>query len=140
MNSIDIQGIFNSVNNFIQNILNYVVNLNLDTVKGVFINFVIFVVIVILIIFVVGFTLDFINKNNYNVKKNPYRTLADTIGGGEEYYYKYWLWQPNKKKYLIDKLMYDLEIPRVYARKALKKKKNEKTIIPFRREVYGKAK
>ena len=91
-------------------------------------------------IIIVRFLDDNNKKDSYIVKKYNYRTLDQEIGGGEEYYYRYWVWQRNKKKYLISVLRDDLGIIRVYSRKALQKKWNKKTLIPFLREVYGNAK
>ncbi|PCH11410.1 hypothetical protein A9Y57_01713 [Streptococcus parauberis] len=74
------------------------------------------------------------------MKKYPYRKLSQEIGGAAEYYFRYWIWQRNKKKYLVSVLSNDLGIERIYSRKALKKKWNKKTSIPFLREVYSNAK
>ena len=83
---------------------------------------------------------DNYKKDSYIVKKCNYRTLNQEIGGGEEYYYRYWIWQRNIKKYLISVLRDYLGIIRVYSRKAIQKKWNKKPLIPFLREVYGNAK
>ncbi|HEM3495774.1 hypothetical protein NKE60_05180 [Streptococcus suis] len=97
-------------------------------------------VVFIAVVFIVGYLIDHYKKDFYSVKKYNYRKLNHEIGGGEEYYFRYWIWQRNKKKYLISILRNDLDIERVYSRKALQKRWNKKTLIPFLREVYGNAK
>lgn len=97
-------------------------------------------VTIIALIFIIGFSVDNCKKDSYVVKKYSYRKLSQEIGGAEEYYFRYWKWQVNKKKYLVSVLRNDLGIKRVYSRKALQKKWNKKTLIPFLREVYGNAK
>lgn len=92
------------------------------------------------LIFIIGFLLDIYKKDSYVVEKRYFRKSAQIIGGPEEYYYRYWIWQRNKKKYLESVLRNELGVKRTYSRKALKKKWNKKTLIPFLREVYGNAK
>lgn len=101
-------------------------------------HFIIKVIIILLIFMANGLFVDYLKKDKYNVRKQPYRTLSKDLGGGEEYYQKYWIWQPNKKKHLKDTLENSLGHNRTYSRKAMKKSKYQKTIVPFRREVYGK--
>ena len=116
------------------------IRLDINQIKEITLRYGIILVVCILAIIIVGFLVDNYKKDSYIVKKYNYRTLDQEIGGGEEYYYRYWVWQRNKKKYLISFIKYDLVIIRVYSRKALQKKWNKKTLIPFLREVYGNAK
>ena len=116
------------------------ISLDINQIKEITLRCGIILVVGILAIIIVGFLADNYKKDAYIVKKYNYRTLDQEIGGGEEYYYRYWVWQRNKKKYLISVLRDDLGIIRVYSRKALQKKWNKKTLIPFLREVYGNAK
>ncbi|MBF1717272.1 MAG: hypothetical protein HXO89_08360 [Streptococcus parasanguinis] len=116
------------------------IRLDINQIKEIALRYGIILVVCILAIIIVGFLVDNYKKDSYIVKKYNYGTLDQEIGGGEEYYYRYWVWQRNKKKYLISVLRDDLGIIRVYSRKALKKKWNKKTLIPFLREVYGNAK
>ena len=115
------------------------ISLDINQIKEISLRYGIILVVCILAI-IIGFLVDNYKKDSYIVKKYNYRTLDQEIGGGEEYYYRYWVWQRNKKKYLISVLRDDLGIIRVYSRKALQKKWNKKTLIPFLREVYGNAK
>lgn len=116
------------------------IRLDINQIKEITLRYGIILVVCILAIIIVGFLVDNYIKDSYIVKKYNYRTLDREIGGGEECYYRYWVWQRNKKKYLISVLRDDLGIIRVYSRKALQKKWNKKTLIPFLREVYGNAK
>ena len=116
------------------------ISLDINQIKEITLRYGIILVVCILAIIIVGFLVDNYKKDSYIVKKYNYRRLDQEIGGGEEYYYRYWVWQRNKKKYLISVLRDDLGIIRVYSRKALQKKWNKKTLIPFLREVYGNAK
>lgn len=116
------------------------IRLDINQIKEIALRCGIILVVCILAIIIVGFLVDNYKKGSYIVKKYNYRTPDQEIGGGEEYYYRYWVWQRNKKKYLISVLRDDLGIIRVYSRKALQKKWNKKTLIPFLREVYGNAK
>ncbi|MCV5953396.1 hypothetical protein [Lactococcus petauri] len=101
-------------------------------------HFIIRIIILVLVLMGIGLLIDHLKKNKYRVRKRPYRTLSKALGGGEEYYHKYWIWQPNKKKYLEGILENSLGHSRTYSRKAMKKGKYQKTVIPFRREVYEK--
>ncbi|WP_295592154.1 hypothetical protein [uncultured Streptococcus sp.] len=121
------------------NIKDYI-RLDINQIKEITLRYGVILVVCILAIIIVGFLVDNYKKDSYIVKKYNYRRLDQEIGGGEEYYYRYWVWQRNKKKYLISVLRDDLGIIRVYSRKALQKKWNKKTLIPFLREVYGNAK
>lgn len=121
------------------NIKDYI-RLDINQIKEITLRYGVILVVFILAIIIVGFLVDNYKKDSYIVKKYNYRRLDQEIGGGEEYYYRYWVWQRNKKKYLISVLRDDLGIIRVYSRKALQKKWNKKTLIPFLREVYGNAK
>lgn len=121
------------------NIKDYI-RLDINQIKEITLRYGVILVVCILAIIIVGFLVDNYKKDSYIVKKYNYRRLDQEIGGGEEYYYRYWVWQRNKKKYLISVLRDDLRIIRVYSRKALQKKWNKKTLIPFLREVYGNAK
>ena len=116
------------------------IRLDINQIKEITLRYGIILVVCILAIIIVGFLVDNYKKDSYIVKKYNYRRLDQEIGGGEEYYYRYWVWQRNKKKYLISVLRDDLGIIRVYSRKALQNKWNKKTLIPFLREVYGNAK
>ena len=116
------------------------IRLDINQIKEIALRYGIIRVVCILAIIIVGFLVDNYKKDSYIVKKYNYRRLDQEIGGGEEYYYRYWVWQRNKKKYLISVLRDDLGIIRVYSRKALQNKWNKKTLIPFLREVYGNAK
>ena len=107
------------------------ISLDINQIKEITLRCGIILVVGILAIIIVGFLVDNYKKDSYIVKKYNYRTLDQEIGGGEEYYYRYWVWQRNKKKYLISVLRDDLGIIRVYSRKALQKKWNKKTLIPF---------
>lgn len=101
---------------------------------------IVFVLIVcIIIIFVIGYLFDMLNKDKYKAPVDYYRTLSQSVGGGEEYYYKYWAWQPNKKKFYKNVLLQRHNINRPYTRHARKKNKYIKSNIPFRKEIYGKA-
>ena len=121
------------------NIKDYI-RLDINQIKEITLRYGVILVVCILAIIIVGFLVDNYKKDSYIVKKYNYRRLDQELGGGEEYYYRYWVWQRNKKKYLISVLRDDLGIIRVYSRKALQKKWNKKTLIPFLREVYGNAK
>lgn len=116
------------------------IRLDINQIKEITLRYGIILVVCILAIIIIGFLVDNYKKDSYIVKKYNYRRLDQEIGGGEEYYYRYWVWQRNKKKYLISVLRDDLGIIRIYSRKALQKKWNKKTLIPFLREVYGNAK
>lgn len=91
------------------------------------------------LIVIIGFLFDNYKKDSYAVKKYYYRKEDRIIGGPEEYYFRYWIWQPNKKKYLISVLRNELGVKRIYSGKPMNNKRNKKTLIPFLREVYGNA-
>lgn len=91
------------------------------------------------LIVIIGFLIDNYKKDSYVVKKCYYRKSGRIIGGPEEYYYRYWIWQPNKKKYLMSVLRNELGVKRIYIGKPMNKKGNKKTLIPFLREVFGNA-
>ena len=91
------------------------------------------------LIVIIGFLFDNYKKDSYVVKKYYYRKEGRIIGGPEEYYFRYWIWQPNKKKYLISVLRNELGVKRIYSGKPKNYKRNKKTLIPFLREVYGNA-
>ena len=98
------------------------ISLDINQIKEISLRYGIILVVCILAIIIVGFLVDNYKKDSYIVKKYN------------------WVWQRNKKIYLISVLRDDLGIIRVYSRKALQKKWNKKTLIPFLREVYGNAK
>lgn len=116
------------------------IGLDFNQVKEFIIRCSFILVVFIVFIFIVGFLLDNYKKDSYIVKKYPYRKSNQEIGGAEEYYFRYWIWQRHKKRYLVSALRNDLGIERIYSRKALQKKWNKKSSIPFLREVYGNAK
>ena len=106
-----------------------------DSIKTVLVT----IVIGLIIVFLTGLVIDYLRKDKYTAKKNRYRSLENSIGGGEEYYYNYWAWQPNKKKFYERILLERHHITRPYTGHARKRKQNVKNKIPFRREIYGKA-
>jgi len=121
--------------NVLKNFINTIPNEIRPLVYAIFV-----VILLVIIIFVIGLSIDHLKKDKYKANKFYYRTLSNSVGGGEEYYYRYWAWQPNKKNFYVKTLLEKQEINRPYTRKAMQKKKYKKSIIPFRREVYGKAK
>ncbi|KOS61019.1 hypothetical protein FJQ98_19785 [Lysinibacillus agricola] len=115
---------------YLQNLLPFdVIILLISTL----IKFLIYGVIFIVLLFTLGFIIDFLKKDKY-VFKGYLRTLANTIGGGEEFVCNYWVWQRNKKKYYGSnfKKKYGV-LP--YSRRA-RNKKYTRSIIPFRKELY----
>lgn len=102
-------------------------------------SFMVICLILVIILFIFGLIIDYYRRDSYTVKRY-YRTPEQNIGGGEEYYFRYWLWQRYKKKYLESVIRNDLGITRVYSRKALRRRQNRKTRIPFLMEVYCNAK
>ncbi|MCB5953716.1 hypothetical protein [Enterococcus sp. CWB-B31] len=102
--------------------------------------FLFYLALMIVALFIVGWIIDYLRKDHYQVNKYYYRTLNSNIGGGEEYYYRYWAWQPYKKKFYKQILSEKQGINRTYSRKAIQRRKLKKSPIPFRREIYGKAK
>ena len=103
-------------------------------------SFMVICLILVIILFIFGLIIDYYRRDSYTVKRYYYRTPEQNIGGGEEYYFRYWLWQRYKKKYLESVIRNDLGITRVYSRKALRRRQNRKTRIPFLMEVYCNAK
>ena len=65
-----------------------------------FFPFMVICLILVIIIFVFGLIIDYYRRDSYTVQQYHYRTPEQDIGGGEEYYFRYWLWQRYKKKYL----------------------------------------
>lgn len=120
------------------NILNKIIN-KIPSEAQPLIYAVLFLFMLTIIIFIVGRLVDHFRKDNYKVNKVYYRTLNNNVGGGEEYYYRYWAWQPNKRKFYARTLLEQQGINRPYTRKAMQKKQLKKSAIPFRREIYGKA-
>ncbi|WP_271494321.1 hypothetical protein [Enterococcus sp. 5H] len=100
---------------------------------------ILFLIVLTITIFVTGLIIDHFRKDKYKVNKVYYRTLSNNVGGGEEYYYRYWAWQPNKRKFYTRTLLEQHGINRPYFRKAMQNKKLKKSVLPFRREIYGKA-
>lgn len=95
-------------------------------------------IIVLPIVFIVlSYLRDYFKKDKYKIKLS-YRTPANTIGGGEEYYETYWTWQKNKKKQIVFALQSKLGHNNLYERKARKRKLYVKCKVPFRKEIYGK--
>lgn len=91
---------------------------------------------VLILIFIFGFLFDWLYKDQYKIKKMPHRTLNSSLGGGQEYYYKYWIWQRQKKKCINKTLSEQLGITMTYSRHSMKNKRYVKSLTPFRREVY----
>ena len=87
-------------------------SLDINQIIEITLRYGIILIVCILAIIIIGLLVDNYRKDSYVVKKYNYRTLDQEIGGGEEYYYRYWVWQRNKKKYLISVLRYDLGIDR----------------------------
>lgn len=92
---------------------------------------------IIALIFIFGFLLDYLKKDSYKLPTLHSRKAANQIGGGEEYYYHYWVWQPHKKKFLRSHLYNDFGVKRLYTRKARQRKYLRASKIPFLREIYG---
>lgn len=67
-------------------------------------------------------------------KKKQKRTGKNTIGGGQEYYLRYWVWQRRKRKCLIRTLA-SLTFDNMYYPKN-KWKKRGKVIFFGRREIW----
>ncbi|MGX7776386.1 hypothetical protein ACVV62_04695 [Streptococcus pluranimalium] len=123
----------------VEQMRNYI-SLYFNQIKEIIIRCSLIFIVCIVVLFIIGFLTDNYKKGLYVVKNYSYRKLSQEIGGGEEYYFRYWVWQRNKKKYLVSILRNYLGIERVYSRKALQKRWNKPTLIPFLREVYGNAK
>lgn len=68
----------------------------------------------------------------FNSIKN--RTGNSSIGGGEEFYFKYWVWQRNKRKHITLILAYLTYDNRYFPKEKWKKKGRVK--VPFRRECW----
>ena len=124
--------------NVFESIGKLIFNINLVDLFSLMIKVIIVCGLILLAIFLVGFLIDNLKDGSYSVKNYLYRK-EEKIGSREEYYYRYWVWQPCKKRYLVSVLQKDLGIDRIYSRKAIRKKKFKPTRIPFLREVYGNA-
>lgn len=99
-------------------------------------HFIINIIILIIVFIAISFLIDYLLKDKYNIKLNR-RTPTNTIGGGEEYYKNFWVWQPYKKKRIIFALQNNLKHSDLYERKSRKRRIYGKSKVPFRREIYG---
>ncbi|MFZ4971805.1 hypothetical protein [Enterococcus casseliflavus] len=77
--------------------------------------------------------IDWKYRGKYKIKIKT-RTLQNDLGGGQEEYQKYWLWQRQKKKMIVAYFYKKNKVP--YSRHARKRRKYIKTKVPFRKEVY----
>lgn len=83
------------------------------------------------IIPILGFSLDLFMKDKYKSARIGFRTGNNTIGGGEECYVSYWIWQPFRKKFLIEMLRQE-GASGIYQAKIRKN-----PIRLLRKEIYG---
>lgn len=96
---------------------------------------IIFVIIVVFIlVFGGGYYLD--GKADYSNMKYRIHNSVTQIGGGEEYYVRYWIFQP-KKKVAAEHLITGLGCRAAYREHAKKTNVNAKSKIPFLEEIYG---
>ncbi|RMC49207.1 hypothetical protein [Lactobacillus sp. ESL0225] len=71
------------------------------------IHLLLYIILLVLIVFMFIFLIGFIIDHNTNYDRNKLsikikkRTVANTIGGGQEYYLRYWIWQRKKRKAII---------------------------------------
>jgi len=72
-------------------------------------------------------------RGKYKIKTVT-RTLENDLGGGQEEYQKYWLWQRQKKKMIVAYFYNKNKVP--YSRHARKRKRYTKTKVLFRKEAY----
>lgn len=82
-------------------------------------------------IIVLGFILDLLMKDKYKSARMGYRT-GNSVGGGQECYASYWVWQPFRKKFL-EKMIYQEGVAIVYNSRLIGKS----PLRFFRREIYG---
>lgn len=81
-------------------------------------------------IIVLGFILDLLMKDRYKSVRMGYRT-GNGVGGGEECYTSYWIWQPFRKRFLKEMLRQE-GVSGVYQSKISKN-----PLSFFRREIFG---
>ncbi|AMX46160.1 TPA: hypothetical protein ACOFQW_002842 [Staphylococcus aureus] len=109
---------------------------NIETTFFIILKFIIFIIILMIGALIVLGILN--SRRNYNPEKiwnkRKIRTLKSEIGGGQEYYFRYWIWQRNKRKNILialrDYSPYEEYYP---SQKWLKKDKSK---LPFRREIW----
>lgn len=72
--------------------------------------------IILILIFILLMMLN--NIRTYDSEKiwnkRKYRTTSKEIGGGQEVYFRYWLWQRNKRKNIEKAIMTNANNPPIY--------------------------
>lgn len=102
----------------------------------ILLNYFLFLMIALFVLFIFLVRLDF--KKDYDINKlfmkMSKRTNSNSIGGGEEYYFRYWVWQRNKRRYIV-KVLASLTFDNMYFPKEKWRKKG-RVQFPFRRECW----
>ncbi|MCM3548500.1 Uncharacterised protein [Niallia circulans] len=107
---------------------------NWDYIKPYTYQVAIFLLLFLFLLIIMLLVIDHLYKSKYKLKIRT-RTLENNLGGGQEEFQNYWLWQRNKKKMIIRYFHSNNKV--CYSRYARKWRKYEKTRIPLRREIYS---
>lgn len=99
------------------------------------------VIILVFVILIVLIILGII-KDNYYASHGMFKIIQKTrrlqsAGQSTDYFSNYWVWERNKKKFLISHYRNMNLIP--YSRHARKKHYDKTSLMPFRCEVYCNA-
>lgn len=98
---------------------------------------IILVLVILIILIILG-----IIKDNYYASHNMFKIKQKTrrlqsAGQPTDYFSNYWVWERNKKKFLISYYRNMNLIP--YSRHARNKHYDKTSLMPFKREVYCNA-
>ena len=92
--------------------------------------------IILILIFILLMMLN--NIRTYDSEKiwnkRKYRTTSKEIGGGQEVYFKYWLWQRNKRKNIEKAIITNTKNAPIYPKENWRKRGRVK--FPLRREKF----
>lgn len=109
---------------------------NLEATIFTILKFIIFIIILMMVVFIILRILN--SRRTYNPEKiwhkRKIRTPKSEIGGGQEYYFRYWIWQRNKRKNILIALRDYSHYEEYYPRQKWLKK--DKSKLPFRREIW----
>ena len=109
---------------------------NLENTLFIILKFIIIAAILMIVVLTVLGLLN--NKRTYNPKiiwdKRGIRTSTEETGGGQEYYFRYWIWQRNKRKNILTAIRKYTKDGEYYPKQ--KWLKRGKVKLPLRREIW----
>ncbi|MGV2929426.1 hypothetical protein RW115_12565 [Macrococcus capreoli] len=109
----------------------HLLNILIIFLKSIFL----IIVLMIFIAIILGLLNEIRSYNPQKIwEKRIPRTSNEEIGGGQEYFFRYWVWQRNKRKNILLAIRNHSPYEDYYPRQKWVKK--DKSKLPFRREIW----